>query len=346
MDFEFGLLYSFRNPPRWRMDQKQLYDEMVQHIQAMEQVGMDVIWLTEHHFSEDGYLPSLAPMTAAIAMVTERVTIGHGIIELPLHHPVALAEDLAVADILSGGRVRCGVGLGRMNFDWRTSFENEGLVFGASNVGRDRARMFEEQIEILRLCWADEPFSYRGEFYEFPEIDVTPKPVREGGPEIWFGVGDQAKRPLDRAARMGNGWIGSIGGLDTYYGYVREHDRMAEAGRADVGSAKLPAKDPEAAEAKYGAYLRYVIEWYNPGGQLTTPGFGETAPRATSQFFDEPAAVAKQLDEARARGATGVHWFAPVTGLSPLDSIELYSTIITELKPLMAETVDFTGAAA
>lgn len=263
MDFEFGLLYSFRNPPRWPMDQKRLYDETIQHIVEMENAGYDTIWLTEHHFSEDGYLPSLAPMTAAVGMRTSRVTIGHGIIELPLHHPVALAEDIAVADILSGGRVRMGVGLGRMNFDWRKSFEDEGLVFGASNVGRDRARMFEEQVEILRKSWADVPFAFKGEFYDFPEIDVTPKPVQNGGPEIWFGVGDQAKKPLDRAARMGNGWIGGIPGLDNYYEKVREHNRMAEAGRAIVGG-KLPAKDPAAMEAKYGEHLRYVIDWYNP----------------------------------------------------------------------------------
>src|SRR3954454_14140712 len=190
-DFEFGLLYSFRNPPQWRSSYEQVYDEHVRHIVEMEEAGFDTIWLTEHHFSEDGYLPQLATMTAALAMVTKKVTIGHSIVEMPLHHPVAMAEQIAIADILSHGRVRMGVGLGRMNFDWRDSFRHEGMVFGASLDGEERARMFEEQVEILKRCWADEPFSYKGEFYDFPEIDVTPKPVQKGGPEIWFGVGDQ-----------------------------------------------------------------------------------------------------------------------------------------------------------
>ncbi len=141
MDFEFGLLYSFRDPPQWSVGWKQCYDDHLAHIAEMEQVGFDTIWLTEHHFSEDGYLPSLAVMSAAIAMRTSRVRIGHAIIELPLHHPVALAEDLAVADILSGGRLRVGVGLGRMN-DWRPSFAHEGLVFGAPLDGRNRAPCF------------------------------------------------------------------------------------------------------------------------------------------------------------------------------------------------------------
>ena len=63
-DFEFGLLYSFRNPVRWRMPQQQFYAETIQHIVAMEEAGFDAIWLTEHHFWADGYLPSLAPMTS------------------------------------------------------------------------------------------------------------------------------------------------------------------------------------------------------------------------------------------------------------------------------------------
>jgi alkanesulfonate monooxygenase SsuD/methylene tetrahydromethanopterin reductase-like flavin-dependent oxidoreductase (luciferase family) len=339
-DFEFGLLYSFRNPVQWRMDQKQFYDETMQHIVAMEDAGYDTIWITEHHFWADGYLPSLAPMTAAIAMVTKKVWIGHSIVELPLHHPVAMAEDVAVADILSGGRVRMGVGLGRMNFDWRKSFEDEGLVFGAPNVGRDRARMMEEQVEILQKCWADEPFSYKGEFYDFPEIDVTPKPLQKGGPEIWFGVGDQARKPLERAVRMGNGWIGSIGGLENYYDQVRAQDRMQEAGKVVVSLLQLPAKDPEAMNAKYGEHMAYVLNWYNPNGQLTTTDGALTA----TEWFVEPSVIAKQLDEARARGATGCWWFAPFAGVPPMETVEVFSEIITGVKPLMAETVEFAAA--
>jgi alkanesulfonate monooxygenase SsuD/methylene tetrahydromethanopterin reductase-like flavin-dependent oxidoreductase (luciferase family) len=340
MDFNFGLNYSFRNPPEWSMTYQQLYDETIQHIVAMEQVGMDTIWLTEHHFSEDGYLPSLAVMTAAVAMKTSRVRIGHAIVELPLHHPVRVAEAIAVADILSGGRVDMGVGLGRMNFDWRRSFENEGLVFGASNVGRDRARMMEEQVEILQKCWADEPFSYKGEFYDFPEIDVTPKPVQAGGPPIWFGVGDQARKPLERAARMGNGWIGSIGGLENYYEQVRKLDRMAEAGRVVVSMMQLPAKDPEAMNAKYGKHMAYVLNWYNPNGQLTTTD----GALGTTEWFVEPSVMAKELDAARARGATGAWWFAPFAGVAPMETVEVFAALIEDLKPLMADTVEFAAA--
>jgi alkanesulfonate monooxygenase SsuD/methylene tetrahydromethanopterin reductase-like flavin-dependent oxidoreductase (luciferase family) len=336
-DFEFGLLYSFRDPPQWKLGYQQVYSEMVQHIVEMENVGFDTIWLTEHHFSEDGYLPSLSVMTAALAMVTKTVTIGHSIVELPLHHPVALAEDIAVADILSGGRVRMGVGLGRMNFDWRESFRNEGLVFGAPNVGRDRARMFEEQIEILKLCWADQPFSYKGEFYDFPEIDVTPKPVQKNGPEIWFGVGDQAKKPLDRAARMGHGWTGTSRGLENYFAAVRAQDRWEEAGKAVVFMNQLAADDPEAMNARYGEHLTYIPYWYNPGVGPVGPPRGEPTRSSLveTEWFAEPAVIAAQLDELKARGATGALWFAPFAGVSPLEANEVFADLVTKVKPLM-----------
>lgn len=76
-DFEFGLLYSFRNPPRWHAPWAQVYDQHIQHIVEMEQAGFDTIWLTEHHFSEDGYLPQMATMTAALAMVTKKGSSGN-----------------------------------------------------------------------------------------------------------------------------------------------------------------------------------------------------------------------------------------------------------------------------
>lgn len=334
-DFEFGLLYSFRNPPRWHAPWEQVYDQHIRHIVEMEQAGFDTIWLTEHHFSDDGYLPQMATMTAALAMVTKRVTIGQAIIELPLHHPVALAEQLAIADILSHGRVRVGVGLGRMNYDWRDSFRHEGMVFGASLDAKVRARMFEEQINILRKCWADGPFKHHGEFYDFPQIDVTPKPVQAGGPEIWFGVGDQARKAVDRAARMGQGWTGFPGGLDNYLNKVREHGRMAEAGKAVVFMPQLPADDPEAMNARYGEHLAYIPNWYNPGGPLTTPAWDEPNAEPIVGWFAEPEVIARQLDQMRARGATGALWFAPFAGVSALEASPIFADLITKVKPLM-----------
>jgi alkanesulfonate monooxygenase SsuD/methylene tetrahydromethanopterin reductase-like flavin-dependent oxidoreductase (luciferase family) len=196
--------------------------------------------------------------------------------------------------------------------------------------------MFEAQIEILKRCWADQPFSFQGEFYEFPEIDVTPKPVQKGGPEIWFGVGDQAKRPLDRAARLGHGWTGGAGtGLDYYYGRVREHDRWAEAGKAVVFMNQLPAEDPEAMNAKYGPHLAYIPNWYNPGVGPTTVDNRERSVIMETEWFAEPAEIARQVDEVKARGATGALWFAPFAGVSPLEANPIFADLVHKVKPLL-----------
>jgi alkanesulfonate monooxygenase SsuD/methylene tetrahydromethanopterin reductase-like flavin-dependent oxidoreductase (luciferase family) len=321
VSFEFSLLYSFRNPPgEWQRPWKQLYDELFDHIATMEQIGIDVISVTEHHFSEDGYLPSLTVMTAALAMRTSRVTISQGIIEVPLHHPVALAEDLAVCDILSGGRLRVGVGMGRMD-DWRPSYAHEGMTFGAPLTPKERAPLFEEQLEIIRKCWGG-PFRHQGAFYDFPEIDVTPKPLRAGGPEIWFGV--TAPAAMRRAARMGNGLSAGPQLIEYYLEQVRIQGRQDVAAQYEASFNRYPASDPERAEAIFGKHLDYLWKWYGMPSNPWAP------PR-----FVEPAVLAEEVRAARALGATGARWHAPFAGAAPADTLEIFASLVEDVKPLV-----------
>jgi alkanesulfonate monooxygenase SsuD/methylene tetrahydromethanopterin reductase-like flavin-dependent oxidoreductase (luciferase family) len=315
--FEYGLLYSFRNPPQWRRPWDAVYDEILDHIVAMEQIGYDTIWLTEHHFSEDGYLPSLAVMSAALAVGTTRVWIGHSIVEVPLYHPVHLAEDIAVCDILSHGRIRFGVGLGRID-PARSSFATEGDVFGVPNSGA-RGAIFEEQLEIIRKCWAEGSFEHHGRHFQLPRIDVTPKPVQPGGPGLWFGV--LAPRALERAARMGHGWTGPTEYVKPYLDAVREKGREREAGNAVAFMVRYPALDPERAQAQFAPHLDYVARWYgNPVRQ--------------EPHFAPPDVVAEDVRAAQAAGATGALWFAPFAGASAVDSIPIFQSIIEDVKPL------------
>ena len=107
---KFGLWYDFRNPPGSGRSDTELYRQTMDQIVLAEELGFDDIWLSEHHFIDDGYLPSCLPMAAAIAARTTRVTIGTNIVLLPFHDPVRLAEDCAVVDVLSGGRFVFGPG--------------------------------------------------------------------------------------------------------------------------------------------------------------------------------------------------------------------------------------------
>src|SRR5579863_10754754 len=100
----FGLWYDFRNPSQWRQPYDRLYGETLDQIAWGENHGFDDVWLSEHHFIEDGYLPSILPIAAAIAARTKRIRIASGVLLVPFHNPVRLAEDIAVVDAISGGR--------------------------------------------------------------------------------------------------------------------------------------------------------------------------------------------------------------------------------------------------
>jgi alkanesulfonate monooxygenase SsuD/methylene tetrahydromethanopterin reductase-like flavin-dependent oxidoreductase (luciferase family) len=107
----FGLWYDFRNPKQWRQPFDRLYGEILDQIAWGENNGFDDVWLSEHHFIEDGYLPSMLPAAAAIAARTKRIRIPLGVLLMPFHNPVRLAEDIAVVDAISGGRFELGVGV-------------------------------------------------------------------------------------------------------------------------------------------------------------------------------------------------------------------------------------------
>jgi len=136
----FGLLYDFRNPTQWRLPFQELYARTIEQIVYADQLGYDSIWISEHHFVEDGYCPSVLAMAAHVAAKTSRVRIGTSVLLLPFHDPLRVAEDANTVDILSGGRLDLGVGLG-----YRAE---EFAAFGVPR--RQRPSRFEENLAILR----------------------------------------------------------------------------------------------------------------------------------------------------------------------------------------------------
>ena len=123
MTLRFGLLWPFRNPEWARVEWDALYRSHLDLIVESERMGFDEAWLTEHHFVDDGYSPSLLPIGAAIAARTQRIRIGTFLLLLPLHNPVRVAEDTATLDLISGGRFDLGVGLGYR----KGEFDDQGI---------------------------------------------------------------------------------------------------------------------------------------------------------------------------------------------------------------------------
>ena len=251
----FGLWYDFRNPPEWRQASDRLYSETLDQIAWGESHGFDDVWLSEHHFIEDGYLPSILPVAAAIAARTKRIRIASGVLLMPFHNPVRLAEDIAVVDVISGGRFELGVGVGFKHEE----FEGFGVPF------KERGARTNQSLEIIRRLLSGETVTFKSDFFNFKNIKVTPEPIQKPHPPIWLGGFTAAA--LRRAARYGDGFTVPGATRDVYDQYVAElkkQNRPTENIRfASAFWCLIVSKDPEKTFAEAADHIIYQANNYS-----------------------------------------------------------------------------------
>jgi len=180
------LRFDFRLKQGSPTTMQELYSTALDMCQWGERNNAATAMFSEHHSSPDGYLPSPLIMAAAAAARTETLTFNVGALLLLMYDPVKLAEDIAVLDHLSGGRIGYTIGLGYR--------EEEYAMFGIDS--KQRGKEIEERIRTLRNALTGEPFEWRGR-----QIQIQPKPVTPGGPIIAYGGGSRAA--AERAARLG-----------------------------------------------------------------------------------------------------------------------------------------------
>lgn len=190
-NFRFGVMYDCRRTPDSDMTMTDVYDATIEQAAFADELGFDHAWFTEHHFLEDGYLPAFQPLAGAIAARTNNIRISTDIALMPLYHPIRLAEELAILDHISHGRMELGLGMGYVPEEFK--------AFGVPL--KNRVSMTEEGIQILRLAWGDGPFSFDGKRYQLDNVDVHPKPVQPGGPPLWIAA--MSTPGAMRAARFG-----------------------------------------------------------------------------------------------------------------------------------------------
>ena len=213
---DMGQLATPANERRYSNEQLASVFEKTEAIaKKMDALGFDTLWLAEHHFQHEGYecIPNLLMLAVHLAHVTKRLRIGCGFNIAPMWHPLRLAEDYAVADILTKGRTVFGVGRGYHTREVET--------FGAPMQDGDANReLFEEQVEIIFKAFNNESFSHKGKHYTLPpavpyrgytckELTLVPRPINRPV-ECWQPVVSASPRGLDFMVR--HNIKGAVGG--------------------------------------------------------------------------------------------------------------------------------------
>jgi alkanesulfonate monooxygenase SsuD/methylene tetrahydromethanopterin reductase-like flavin-dependent oxidoreductase (luciferase family) len=186
---EFGLFFLMQRDEAWT--EQEVYDSGLEQMLAAEALGYSSVWIAEHHFNDYGLCPAPPVLAAFVAARTTTLRLGMGVSLLPLHHPVDLAEQLAVLDVVSGGRLDVGIGRGGTLQDYQT-FQ--------SDRGDSRARV-EEGIELIRRSWTGAPFDFQGRFHSAERLHVRPRPAQRPHPPLFIAANSEDS--VLSAARLG-----------------------------------------------------------------------------------------------------------------------------------------------
>src|ERR1700722_18222375 len=178
---KLGVLQFFSWPGR-RGDLSTVFERALQRIEIMDRTGYDAVWLAEHHFSSFSVCPSVHMMGTLAAARTTRLRIGTAVSLAPFYHPLRLAEEVALLDVLSGGRVNWGAGRGFA----RVEFENFGVPLEES------ASRFREAVEIVLRAWTEERLNFNGQHFRFEDLEILPKPLQQPHPPVWMAGAPEA----------------------------------------------------------------------------------------------------------------------------------------------------------
>jgi alkanesulfonate monooxygenase SsuD/methylene tetrahydromethanopterin reductase-like flavin-dependent oxidoreductase (luciferase family) len=214
----FGVLHDFRALAPRRTDDVH-YAECLAEVELAEKLGYHTVWLPEHHGSADGFLPAPLVMAAAVAARTSTIRVGTNATIAPLHHPIRLAEDAAVVDIVSGGRLTLTFGQGYV--------EHESMLFGMNP--RHRPSALEDAVAVCRQAWTSGRTGFAGRRWQLPDGPFGPLPSAP----IPIYLGAYSRPAFDRAARIADGvliYAGDGGAVDRYRMWTEALDR---AGRRE-----------------------------------------------------------------------------------------------------------------
>ena len=325
---DFGMFTDFHIRPG--MTQAEAFDESFNQVEAAEKLGIDSVWLAEHHFSPDrALLAAPIVIASAIAARTSRIRLGLAVQVLPLTNPLRVAEEAATVDHISKGRFDFGVGRSGLT----KYYEGYNVPYSES-----RAR-FLESLDIIVKAWKEEKFSYEGEYHSFHDVTVVPKPYQKPHPPIRIAVAGEDTFPL----------IGKLGypifvGVNTPTPQLQERLTSYRKARHEAGhtgpddvALRIPtyvAETGEKARSEPEASARQAIQ-YAATELATSAASQETADRLRRMaatpyeeilkqrvMFGTPEAVAERLQAYQENlGISGVVLEMNYGGRIPYDRV-------------------------
>jgi alkanesulfonate monooxygenase SsuD/methylene tetrahydromethanopterin reductase-like flavin-dependent oxidoreductase (luciferase family) len=190
--FQFGLVVRGQAEPGEDISRR--FDETIAMVRFADRLGYDSITKTAHYSAHPFQMLQLVPMLARFTAEAPRLRLNAGVVLLPLMSPLHVAEEFATLDVMSGGKIILGVGLGYRDVEFK--------AFGVPR--RERARRFEDNLVAVRRLWAEDKVSMKTGHFELDEASCSPKPLQTPHPPIW--VGANADPAIERAARLGDCW--------------------------------------------------------------------------------------------------------------------------------------------
>jgi alkanesulfonate monooxygenase SsuD/methylene tetrahydromethanopterin reductase-like flavin-dependent oxidoreductase (luciferase family) len=286
-----------------------LYAEILEQVQWLDRIGADLVWFTEHHFVDDGYLPSWVPVAAAMASVTQHVRFGTDICLMPFNHPIRLAEDLAVLDNLSGGRVDLGIGMGYAPHEFR-------------GFGLPVAR----RVSLMN----------DGKRYQFEDVKITPGYVQEGGPPLWIAAMSQAGAL--RAAHYNSNFLPQGVKAESYDPWVnalQDSGRNPDDYRVGIIRSILVTDDKASDWEPVRASERYRMQLYRKFFEESGEGFGRKGEQVPQAWIvgDVDHCVAELKHFIRTFGITDIVSMAVPPGIRAGDMSDSLERLFTEVVP-------------
>jgi alkanesulfonate monooxygenase SsuD/methylene tetrahydromethanopterin reductase-like flavin-dependent oxidoreductase (luciferase family) len=329
---KLGYVMAFRNPPELsKLKDADFYAAMFEQIEYLDRAGFDTIWTTEHHFTDDGYLSASMPMIAAMAARTKRIKVGSFVLLGPFYHPLRLAEDAALIDVISNGRLRMGIGVG---------YRLEEFEIFQTSI-KQRVGRTLEGIEIMKRAWTGERFSFDGKYFNFTNARVLPKPISKPYPELLWG--GMAPDSIKRSAKLDLGFACNLGSNEI----KRYHDALRELGKDPALYSVVNTRQVYVADTEDQAWneiasgLIYQMElygkWLAQGG-IDTLGRYRPDPEALrkNSILGPPSRVIEQLKQLIAHTPmTELALGMQQPGLDPKLAMHSLMRFATEVMPVL-----------